>query len=117
MKKVNWSNYVHAFEVYFGAWETIDPCESTEAKILPTQSIGPERQVMKRQAYESLSAEAKEMIETILNAPDEVIDLMRTPKQKRITRVTVRNYFSSIWNSKLITNYTIREISKWINQL
>ncbi len=117
MKKVNWSNYVSAFEVYFGAWETIDPCEVDEGDILPNQSISPERQVMKCQAYESLSAEAKEMIGAILNAPDEVLELLQTPKQKRITRARVREYFSVIWNSKFITALTMREITKWINQL
>ena len=117
MKRRNWSNYVYAFEVYYGQYYSIDPCEVDETHVLEGWDINPERALMKCQAYESLSAEAKEMIGTILNAPDEVLELLTTPKQNGITRATVRQDFSVIWNSKFITNLTIREISKWINQL
>jgi len=121
MKRVIWHDYLRAFEVLYGSYISLDPCETWDDDgggfVLQSPSLNPERLLIRKQAIESLSAEALEMIDTVLNAPDEILDLLKTPKTGRITKPRVKRYFYSVWNSKFFTNITIKEVSRWVNQL
>lgn len=121
MKRVIWHDYLRAFEVLYGSYVSVDPCEAWDEDggnfILKSPALNPERMLIRKESLESLSSEALEMIDTILNAPDEILDLLKTPKSRRITKPRVRKYFYSVWNSRFITNITIKEVSRWVNQL
>ena len=69
----------------------------------------------KKQQFNHLSEEAKEVIQLILNSPTEILELIKTPKQNRITRTRVKKYFSTVWHSKFITEKTIEEIEETLD--
>lgn len=54
----------------------------------------PECALMKRESYLSLSKEAKDVIDIILNGPAEIIDALSSPILKKITRKNVWSYIS-----------------------
>jgi len=100
---------------------SIDPCDVYEPLDLSfplhSNSISPEKLVIKKNQYENLSKEAKEMIEAILYSPSEVFDLLATPERGLLSQRSIRKYFRKIWKSKFITDQTIKEIKSWVNQL
>ena len=102
-------NYIRAFYALYGEYtDNVDLCSS-----LPN----PEQVLLRKESYEKLSAEAKEMIGIILYAPAEILEMLLTPKQKRVTKRCVKKYFATIWMSKFITDITIKEVTRWVNRL
>ena len=77
---------------------------------IPTQ----DKLLIRKDLYENLSPEAREIINVILYAPNEIL---QTLGFKNITKRAVRLYFTKIWNSKWITEITIKELTHWANQL
>jgi len=88
--------------------------EEIDNIILHSKIPNPEVIFIKKDAYERLSPEAKEIIFIIIYSPNEILESMGF---KNITKRAVRLYFSKIWNSKWIAKNTIRELTKWANQL
>lgn len=102
-------NYIRAFHALYGEYtDCVELCSS-----LPN----PEQTLLRKESYEKLSAEAKEMISIILNSPAEIIEMLLTPKQKRITKRYVKKYFATIWMSTFIADITIKEVTRWVNRL
>jgi len=94
-----------------------NPEEDNHYSILTAPDLSPELLLIKMENYNRLSAEAKEMIAIILNAPIEIADLLKTPKRKQYSRTAIRNYFSKLWYSRFIADITIKEVARWVNQL
>lgn len=116
------SNYIRAFQVMYGEWYRIDPCdqyEEDEKTYFPlhAKELSPEQCAIKQNEWDSLSSEAKEVIQTILSAPSEILEIIQTPQRSLLTKRSITRYFRAIWQSKFISNITIKEITKWVNQL
>lgn len=119
-KKVLADNYLKAFHVIYGQMSIINTVEHNEEEgtiILKSKKLNPETLLLKKQQFNNLSEEAKEIIQLILNAPNEILELIKTPQQNRITKTRLRKYFSILWHSKFITTKTIEEIEEWVQEL
>ena len=119
-KKVLTENYLRAFHILYGkpfAINTVEHNEEEGTIILKSKKNNPETMLLKKQQFNNLSEEAKEVIQLILNSPTEILELIKTPKQNRITRTRVKKYFSTVWHSKFITEKTIEEIEEWVQEL
>ena len=110
-KKMLEENYVRAFYALYGDYVRDDKVD------LYSSLPNPEQLLLRKESYTRLSAEAKEMISIIVNAPSEVLEMMTTPRQKRVTIKGVRRYFATIWMSTFITDITIKEVSAWVSRL
>lgn len=119
VKKTKSDNYAKALAVLDEAnyvyLNTVEP-HNEEGNILPSKQPSPEEIVIKVDLYNKLSEEAKEVIDTILNGPKEVLELFASPVQKSINVRRVQKYYERKWQ-KTITRYVIKEIRHWISQL
>ena len=116
------SNYIKAFQVMYGKWYSIDPCDrykEGEESCFPlySKALSAEKCTIKKDEWNNLSSEAKEVIQTILSGPNEILEIIQTPERKLLTKRSITRYFRSIWKSRFISNITIKEITKWVNQL
>ncbi len=118
-KKVKSWPYVSAIIICKGEWIAVDPCDIIEESAIAVsgRQLSAEKQLIKQQAYDRLSTEAKEVIDLILNAPSEVIEYISTPKRKMITKRRIKFYLREMWHSHFITNLVLEEIEAWVNQL
>ena len=120
MKKINPWNYYSAYCILFK-----DPLEilndSPEQEIdslkngvyLASKSISQEKQISKQNLYESLSNEAKEVVNFVLYNSD--ISEVQTRKTKKISYQLLKKYFEKKWKSKFICNLVFKEIKAWVN--
>lgn len=101
-------DYLCAYCILFGEPSVINPCDLYDVNEFPVYSKipSPEKLLIKKQSFEMLSDEAKEIISTIAQIPEELLS-------KKI----IRKQFRRIWNSKYIADRTIKEITIWANQL
>ena len=120
-KQVLAFNYLRAIQVLYGEWLSIshtDYCEEETNDItVVAESITPEDLIIKKEAWEELSNEAQEVIMTILSAPSEILEILKTPQRKLLTKRSIEKYFRNIWHSKFIAGQTIREIKNWAREL
>lgn len=124
-KRIVEQNYLRAFMIMFSVPQKIDTVELDEDEqtedynyiILNSEELDPETTFIKKDNYQRLSNEAKEVIGIILNSPSEVLDLLRTPKHKKISRRIVQQKLSLLWNSKFLAEKTIEELRQWANLL
>ena len=113
-------DYLYAWQILHGEWMSVNTCEiiDEDGIILRSKSPSPDKLVIKHQGWEALSQEAKEVINTVLNSPSEIIDFLSTPTRKRrLNKNNTRNYFRKIWRSKFIADKTIEEVTEWVKQL
>jgi len=75
----------------------------------------PENLYFKKEAYQKLSEEAKEIIMIIVNAPAEMIELF-SPKKHKTNINKVISYFKKIFGNRK-TKLAIREIIKFVDNL
>lgn len=119
--KLSIDDYIVAMLIITEGLIGIDPCdcEDAELNVISTYSKmpSPEEIAIKKDLFEHLSQEAKEIINTILYSPEEVYQLLLTPKKKRITKKRIRLLFQEAWKSQYITELAMEEISRWVKQL
>lgn len=119
-KKVLANHYITAFNIAYGKTLSINTVEHDDEEglvILKSEMLTPSEILIKKQSFNSLSKEAKEVIQLILHSPSEILDLLKTPRQKRITKVKVRKYLTLLWHSSFITDLTIKELEEWVKRL
>jgi hypothetical protein len=118
--KVNEYNYLVVYNYIREGAKNIPTTEVIEDEtndiILPCP-INPEEQLIKKQNYNRLSSEAKEVINIILNSPQEVIELFMTPKLKKISLIRLKRILAKSWNSPLLVENAIQEIKEWVRKL
>jgi len=122
------ANYIRAYEIMYGKWFSIDQCDSSEddhisenhisySIVLPSDKLSAEEYLIKKQEFENLSNEAKEIIDLVLSLPLEFTEILYTPVRKRLTKKSIYEYFKTVWKSKFITSITIKEITDWVKKL
>lgn len=118
-KDINVEHYASALNIIYGEWLEYTDLEKESIQGLQnTTSIpSPETLLIKYDSWDKLSQEAKEIIETILNAPIEIIEALQTPKRKKFSITMIKKYFQKEWKSTFITEATFEEIRIWANQL
>ena len=120
MKRAKSFNYRIAIAIVrneFDSVDTVETVQTEEGKILPSKIIDPETIAIKKQLFERLSKESKEVIDTILNGPIEVLDFFASPKERRINKRRIQKYYKSIWSSPLISKSVIKELTIWAKSL
>ena len=75
----------------------------------------PENLYFKKEAYQKLSEEAKEIIMIIVNAPAEMIELF-SPKKHKTNINKVISYFKKIFGNRK-TKLAVREIKTFVKNL
>lgn len=113
-KKLTEEDMRIAYSIYKDGLEIIDPYEND---FIPAPTISAERAIIKKEAFENLSNEAKELIQIILNSPTEILEALATPKSKRITKNSIFQHLSKIFRSKFIARLIIEEIQEWVKHL
>lgn len=120
-KSISTINYIRALQIMFGEWKSISPSdyleEDTGDCVVIWESITAEDMLIKQQAWQNLSVEAKEIIMAIISSPNEILEMIKTPKRKLITQKSISRYFKRIWMSEFITDFTIKEIIQWTKEL
>jgi len=103
-----------AYSIFSDGMKDID---AEETEILVAPQISAEKALMKIEAFDNLSQEAKDVINTILFAPAEVLEVLGTPKAKMVTRRSIYIHLSKIFRSKFLARLIIKEIQEWVKQL
>jgi len=85
--------------------------------ILNTEQENPEDFLIRKDEYNHLSTEAKEIINIILNSPQEILELFITPKRKNISISRLKVILSKCWNSSLMVESAFKEIKRWVKKL
>jgi hypothetical protein len=118
--RITESDLFNAVAVLYGEWLSINSTETREidsSVILPTKIPDPETIYLKKEAFENLSDEAKEIIDTILNGPEEVLQYFASPIEKKINKRRILEYYKEKWFSPLFAKEAVKEISKWAKHL
>lgn len=113
------NHYVTAFNIIYGKQIQINTIEQDDMEglvILESSMLTPEHLLAKKQIFNCLSNEAKEVVQLILNCPSEILELITTPQQNRITKTRIKRYFSQHWHSQFIVDETIKEIEAWVKK-
>lgn len=113
-------HYLTAFQILIsGEWFAVNPCDCYDANEFPLYSNtpNPEQLLLRQEAYDELSAEAKEIIYAIVNCPEEMLYLFKTRHKKMFSKKVTRKYFRKKWRSKFIVDLAFKEITEWVNQL
>ena len=117
--KLNFANYIFAYNILYQKIFQINHYDSKEDSndkttvILYDQNPSAEEKTIKKNLWENLSLEAKEIISTIINSPNELL----TAPLQRLTLNRVQKYFLNKWKSKFIVDKTIREIKNWLSKI
>ena len=78
------------------------PRENQEEIMLPSSS-NQERDIIKKDLFAKLSSEAKEIINIVLNSPNEILEIFKTPKYNLISRNKIKEYLvSNGWKTKSV---------------
>jgi hypothetical protein len=117
--KTNQFNYLVVYQYIRHGIELINCLENDceEEGIILEAVSNPEHDFMKKESYERLSDEAKEVIDIVLNSPNEILELFTTPKQQKISAALLKNVLSKTWKSRFIVENVFKELKQWVNQL
>jgi len=123
MAKLTDADYYHAYQIIANScWFSVDPCDAYDEEDeltvhLQSNTPSPEKLLIKKQSWEALSEEAREILTTVLYATDELYDMLSTKNKGILSKRSIRMYFTRIWQSKFIVNRAIKEITTWANQI
>ena len=77
-----------------------------------------EKEYIRKELFQQLSAEAKEVIDIIINAPTEILELITTSKFKLFSKNKIRDYFHQHkgWKKQRVDK-VFREITNYVDNL
>lgn len=113
-KRMKENDIQQAFDIINGGIESFDHHEDDPFE---NREISAEKKIIKQQNFESLSREARELVMAIVNSPAEVLEIMKTPKTKKLTKRSIRIYIRNIFKSKWVADSILKEITDWVNGL
>lgn len=110
-------DYQLAFDIYTGkAIRSIDIHDETDEWSLPNYALDPEKLLIKKESLLSLSEEAKQVIEMLINSPVETIKALSSPTGL-LTKRSVKLGLQKLWHSKFIAKKVTEELTAWTNRL
>jgi hypothetical protein len=115
MYKLTEEDYYRAWRIYNGS-AFVDIDKPNHDWCVPKYNKNPEQILLEKEAYEQLSAEAKMVINMVVNPSFEMLRECST-KTGMLTECSIRKGLTRILSSKLITKYVIEEIRRWVHQL
>jgi hypothetical protein len=86
----------------------LEPLDPHAEDPFPSKLPSPEEIVIKKQLFQQLSQEAKELINIILDAPDEIVELIKTREQKRITKRKIKDHLIKTFGGKFTAEMIIK---------
>ena len=102
----------------YGKWLSINRCDHTEEQevqtsiVISEECLNIEEKIIKNDLWEKLSQEAKEVINTIINSPTEIV----SASSKKLTIKRIKKYFTMLWKSDYIAEKTLSEIKTWVSK-
>ena len=112
MKKVNPQDYVQAYYVMRGnylksvdettTFDEFTPITTKHEIILESEMQSPEDEVIKKDIYQKMSLEAKQVISICLNCPAEILELITPRNSKKIKKDKLIKYLQHRWNRRLV---------------
>lgn len=110
-------DYQLAYDIYIGrAIKEIDIHNELDEAMLPNHTLDPERALIKKEAILSLSNEAREVIDMLINSPVETIKALSSPTGL-LTKRSIKLGLQKIWHSKFIAKKVTEELTQWTNRL
>ena len=111
-----------AYNMYYGIGEIEyselpwNQKEGEKVLYLPSDHINQEQLLQKKEALNSLSKEAKEVIKLVLDCPGEILQLITTSKTGNFSLVRIKRYFKrhKKWTDRTIKR-AFREITAYID--
>jgi hypothetical protein len=101
--------------------------EKNLSNLIPDDKISPLDKVIKDDNFKNLSSEAKELVWLILNAPQEILDLLPRGRYRsdKLTKKKCQLYLNARWKRPYLlaaiidalVNHVIDELTKWANDL
>ena len=120
-KRIKLYNYLSALGIMLHEMKPLNPTdhdqEDTGEIILQDNELTSEEKVIKTDSYNKLSDEAKELIDLVINCPEESMLVLMTPVQKRFSFRKIRSFLEVSWKSKFIADSAIKEVKEWLRQL
>jgi len=115
--------------IYLAVWNALQPMasicvtgldelEEHETEIMiADDTYNPEKILLKKDAFDSLSDEAKYLLRIILDAPQELIEVLYTQKYKKTSKARIKKFLLKClhWN-RLKVNKAFREIKKYLRE-
>ena len=97
------------------------------ASLIPDPDLNPLQKVIKSDNFDKLSSEAQELVNVILNSPQEIFELLPRGKyrSKRLTKKKCQLYLVAKWKKPYLlaaivdtlVNHIIEELTNWANDL
>ena len=121
-KKIDINAYYNAFNLMTKPQLNLNTCdylkdedqERQDEIVCPDKNeINQEIICIKKNLWENLSEEAKEIIKAIIISPSEII----TKHEKKITIARIKKHFTNMWKSEYITEQAIKEIKSWVKKI
>jgi len=75
----------------------------------------PEKALLKKESYQSLSNEAKYVIELCLNAPAEILDTIISPVRGVISKHRIIRFCAKQWRNSRKTQAVFQELWEFVN--
>lgn len=95
------------------------PFEDVQNELISQQNpeeifLEKEKQKTKKMAYNSLTSEARQIIDIILNAPSEIMELIASPKTKKINKERIELMLQEKWGEKRAAKLVMKELEAFV---
>ena len=124
MKQVKQHNYLLAWQILKYQPKQLSVIESTTDEneehkeiICPSKQYTPEEQLLKKDSFDSLSTDAREMILAICNGDDNILNFIKTPQKKRYSKKLILELLEKHFFSNILAQNTYDEIKTWTKTL
>lgn len=111
---MNDNEFVPAIEQAYMAWreDSWDYLSQIQLPIPMSQDV--EKEIIKKDAFEKLSQEAKMIVNHIYFAPDGVLAMLRTPQRNMITKSSLNIYLREIGYPIKTVTRVFRELTEFV---
>lgn len=118
MKKAKSFNYLIVYNYLRYGCKKVNTMETIdeEGEYILKSPLNPEKELIKKDSYQKLSREAKEIINIVLNSPQDVLELFLNPKRKNISLKRLKQVLIVNWKSTFLVENAIQEIKNWVNK-
>ena len=92
--------------------------EESKGQIVLSSDLNQEKKLIEKDNFSHLSEEAKEIIMTIMDTPDELIGMLTTTKTGKFCKRHIKRFFrmTKKWNKKK-TERIFNELAEYVNGL